>query len=1789
MPPTKVEIAVVVSTVPVGPRQTDLKQQPFAVHLSAAFKPSALVPTLELKKVLRPWLSNWSFDRALVKVVDKAGKITDLPGKRIDSPLREPESISEALTILQGKIAGDNRIETWNPSSLGDVKNGNQQKEPSLIEAVHASSLYPGRIPQESKLLNYFSTDGWPAEPVRLVAAPEFSFMFKKDDGSSATLTCRLKAGFKIDDWPTGWDYDISQDGGTTINPVVGDFEFKVSAYSKPATIAKTGNTFFFDEENLAGGADLGPNFGDYWFRSRKADSWTSRIEDLKQFTLNLNERMMQARSGLDQSDAALLEAWDDLQLMTLALYGQWGSAIPVAGCMIERSDDKRLIELLTTALTLTADEVTKLGARLALFRTKLTETFDPTNPGKNQQQREARRLLWLKVFQEAFKDSTLTTQTVLQRASDSALDFELVLFYQWNLAIIWDLNLNTAFDPATDSLSRKWIDAFGRDFENWQKNKTSTTLPPAPLALFIESVADPDQGKMNYGVRTLVKRYWLCVSQDLLATPDAASARKTIAIQLKALVNRIDIALSTQFVPQLVSEKLIGADKWQTLWKKWLGDGVNDEGYVERFLKLIVLPPEVEDKPGGLSLVFDKPAAKSEQSPKVEVSAWRKLAGVGVVVREKKIDPKEGWHLATAATVSLRGVHVLRVTKIEKRKIELSVDIYPQAREGLYQLSIGNETFNGVFAVGQGSVTAGAIVVSPNTLPKGSSAAVLTVTRTDKDFDDAALGRVNFDRLLKDTSLVPMRVPFRNGVRNPRVTYNQRSLIASSHLNNAVRGDFETRDGVQNGFDALYEYTPAQNGNPTFNLLPLKFGKAYQMASFMVDTAGGLPAELSDTAPWKFKSSEFTVSQTPGVISDFFYQRRVPVGQLRVSHVSATGTPQPLNWPEWPQNISPLAGETILNNKKDPKDKPDDPEKRRRQTPLVLVYGTGANRTFVFGIKPPTCDLDVLERWENTSDAATKERLAQTFKQYFARLAKRKDNSIPSGQSGVDEDASFDDPAVTQFLFILESYDFEELDETKKWKVESFCTSEITRDPALKDIRYYQKDWKKVSCQGGDKFEVAPSGDIIQVTVRNTEASVARLKSFALVPSTSAGADQKFAQDFFEAESPDPLEVLKFAEDFSVYQYQTPALKQGIEAVRQQFKCLKSFSVLIETPNADMPEARDLWRSLVLRTSGPARDTIEVSLQPPANLRPRFRNIIGCDLLKQNWRWQGRPADHESIKNLQDVWTAADGIVQDKYLTEVTCWEVSAFAEMHDVFDTLTIPLTYNFKSDAPLFVDKFVQNPLAQYLRYGVRANSRYAGLFPNQETTVTGKQPYDKPFQANDLLHLKEFVAKLKGADPLAQFLRTQLQPDTLQLINDPAPDEHNLLTFLARDFKFLIEGPSIYAPQRFPEAQLSPETIALRNQQPVGEGQSRLNRWLLEDAFRIEIQQSRNVVSGVGWRRALLRYRGSKPTKPLIKAIVPLTQADPLGNQNGAAAPLMVALEETMFNHCGITEWIQCKIEKVKLYTAASAVVCATGTRRTLHQAGHDPILTPDNAVCDLPDAEKSTLTLEPVGPFGHTFDTGARQSLFSTSSFLLRPYPEAIEWDFAKVSFRRMTGNEVQNDFGEATDWTVPVWLYFLPSSSFKIADWNRGLSITWDSTTKKLGLTPADPADQGIFKDLKKREMFKYCLLLTRPVRDFRGQSEYEVYDRYIRLEYSADATSLQKVVAEALQPNTEYIARLVEVQVIRDTPSTPFAELPETGKEFWNGLFGIDDPAQPDAPFRITRVSPPKRLGTGP
>src|SRR4029453_19256334 len=55
--------------------------------------------------------------------------------------------------------------------------------------------------------------------------------------------------------------------------------------------------------------------------------------------------------------------------------------------------------------------------------------------------------------------------------------------------------------------------------------------------------------------------------------------------------------------------------------------------------------------------------------------------------------------------------------------------------------------------------------------------------------------------------------------------------------------------------------------------------------------------------------------------------------------------------------------------------------------------------------------------------------------------------------------------------------------------------------------------------------------------------------------------------------------------------------------------------------------------------------------------------------------------------------------------------------------------------------------------------------------------------------------------------------------------------------------ILKGVLIYETVRFAGVALSPETLALRSQNPKGKDLIRLNRLLLEDAYPLEIAKSR----------------------------------------------------------------------------------------------------------------------------------------------------------------------------------------------------------------------------------------------------------------------------------------------------------------------------------------------------------
>jgi len=106
----------------------------------------------------------------------------------------------------------------------------------------------------------------------------------------------------------------------------------------------------------------------------------------------------------------------------------------------------------------------------------------------------------------------------------------------------------------------------------------------------------------------------------------------------------------------------------------------------------------------------------------------------------------------------------------------------------------------------------------------------------------------------------------------------------------------------------------------------------------------------------------------------------------------------------------------------------------------------------------------------------------------------------------------------------------------------------------------------------------------------------------------------------------------------------------------------------------------------------------------------------------------------------------------------------------------------------------------------------------------------------FTAADLGDLRALAERLREPRQIADFVWSRLSTKTQKLLKEQPPEaEARLRQLLADDLNNLIQGPLIYAVDRFSDVRRRPETQALLDANPEGEDLARLNRMLLEDAF------------------------------------------------------------------------------------------------------------------------------------------------------------------------------------------------------------------------------------------------------------------------------------------------------------------------------------------------------------------
>ena len=88
------------------------------------------------------------------------------------------------------------------------------------------------------------------------------------------------------------------------------------------------------------------------------------------------------------------------------------------------------------------------------------------------------------------------------------------------------------------------------------------------------------------------------------------------------------------------------------------------------------------------------------------------------------------------------------------------------------------------------------------------------------------------------------------------------------------------------------------------------------------------------------------------------------------------------------------------------------------------------------------------------------------------------------------------------------------------------------------------------------------------------------------------------------------------------------------------------------------------------------------------------------------------------------------------------------------------------------------------------------------------------------------------------PLSEYLWTRLSPNTRELVEQAqsgATASSEVSRALTSDLNRLLEGPSLYDPQRFSGVRLRRQTLRLIERASTGAELVRLNRALLEDAY------------------------------------------------------------------------------------------------------------------------------------------------------------------------------------------------------------------------------------------------------------------------------------------------------------------------------------------------------------------
>lgn len=623
------------------------------------------------------------------------------------------------------------------------------------------------------------------------------------------------------------------------------------------------------------------------------------------------------------------------------------------------------------------------------------------------------------------------------------------------------------------------------------------------------------------------------------------------------------------------------------------------------------------------------------------------------------------------------------------------------------------------------------------------------------------APGAVGEDEWLRELLSVPLRPAFQQGVARADIEYQGQPMLAQSPLDHAYAAADYTDEPAESlpaaySFQSLGGFKEELPELAAASRAPvLRYGDSFQFRAALVDQAGGLPVQIArEDEPWRLDPAKLVslpdVAPPPQVIP---YRRQVPVGEVNLLPALVPGSRKP-EWPALPGDVSLRAREWWALDHTDAENVPvlllSERSERKRFT--------GTLETYEVKLLPPAIDEHTLVRWAAPAldaDSAASEAARRDLLTALTRLLTARQK--PS--DGNEERAvPLHDPAVPALGVRITAADAR----GSLSKIHTQVLPLLPVDPPSE--RPFERRPVFVRVTGG-AFGALPtvSSAADRIVIVVPEGTFVAVEVWPLVPEADF-ASRFAAADVFAG-------LVDEASPFPGHVAFRPTV------------------VLAEAATDELPRAADLYAGLSLAEQNGAVAVRFAS-------RPEHLAFVDRFVLeRERWVWRNRPlGTREAIANAAGDDERrrlaasgpppeafhADPAVRDNPAGPVGAWERLAaidrgFVDRGELLDRWPRKApddpahTGGSAGDVLLALDDREAVTAADYLRYGLRVRSRYAGVLSadRREATAVGAQTLRR--LAVGFRGRKIKPPKILGVVPLTR----RLDPDPLAATTAATP--------------------------------------------------------------------------------------------------------------------------------------------------------------------------------------------------------------------------------------------------------------------------------------------------------------------------------------------------------------------------------------------------------------------------------